>query len=208
MSAYTNLIAYPKNAKDIQDVDHRAQTGINQAQTSAEAANQKATSAFATAQQAAATVRDADGHLTQLDGKVDGIDQYRMITTAEIRFRSGQPVLSAEARKKLDELAESVAGQHGYILELEARSPLGGSAGIQNSARLGEAVKRYLVTKHEIPVYRLHTVALGNARNADATETKTAPSSSVRVQLMLNSLASEQAVPPTGMAMSGSTEQR
>ena len=47
---------------------------------------------------------------------------------------------------------------------MEAHAPAAGSAGIQNSERLAEAVKRYLVTEHQIPVYRMHSVALGNAR--------------------------------------------
>ncbi len=45
---------------------------------------------------------------------------------------------------------------------MEAHSPAAGSAGIQSSERLAEAVKRYLVTEHQIPVYRMHSVALGN----------------------------------------------
>ncbi len=61
------------------------------------------------------------------------------------------------------ELASSLTGRDGYILEMEAHSPMAGSAGIQNSERLAEAVKRYLVTEHQIPVYRMHSVALGNA---------------------------------------------
>ena len=34
--------------------------------------------------------------------------------------------------------------------------------------RLAEAVERYLVTEHQIPVYRMHFVALGNAEVASA----------------------------------------
>ena len=49
---------------------------------------------------------------------------------------------------------------------MEAHSPGAGSAGIQSSQRLAEAVKRYLVTEHQIPVYRMHSVALGNVQMA------------------------------------------
>ncbi len=74
-------------------------------------------------------------------------------------------------RRKLDQLAASLTGREGYILELEAHSPLAGSAGIQSSERLAEAVKRYLVTEHQIPVYRMHSVALGNEVRWPATAT-------------------------------------
>ena len=53
-------------------------------------------------------------------------------------------------------------GHQGYVIEVEAHAPGRGAVGIQNSERLAEAVDRYLV-EHDIPVYRVHAVALGNA---------------------------------------------
>jgi outer membrane protein OmpA-like peptidoglycan-associated protein len=109
-------------------------------------------------------------------------------------------VLSADARKRLDDLAAKVTGQPGYILEVEAHSPVAGSAGIQNSERFAQVVERYLVTQHEIPVYRLHAVALGNARGAGDEEDKPVRTSSVRIRLMENSLAAQGAASPQGVA--------
>ncbi len=77
-------------------------------------------------------------------------------------------------------LAATVTGQQGYILEVEAHSPAAGSVGIQNSERLAEAVKRYLVTEHEIPVYRMHAVALGNAQDAATGDEDAKPGSRQR----------------------------
>jgi hypothetical protein len=201
-----------KNAKDIQDVDSRAQAGIRQAQSAADAANQTATAAGNQAQQANMTAQGAAGHVDQLNGTVNGLDQYKQVTEAEVKFRGGQPILSADAKKQLDDLATTVNGQHGYILEVEAHSPMAGSAGIQSSQRLAEAVKRYLVTEHEIPVYRMHAVALGNAVSADdaGQDANGKPQrvrvSSVHVRLMENSLAAQGAAPPQGAASSTGAE--
>ncbi len=201
-----------KNAKDIQDVDARAQAGIRQAQSAADAANQTATAAGNQAQQASMTAQGASSHVDQLNGTVNGLDQYKQVTEAEVKFRGGQPILSADAKKQLDDLATTVNGQHGYILEVEAHSPLAGSAGIQSSARLAEAVKRYLVTEHDIPVYRMHAVALGNAQSADAAsqdetgKPQRVRVSSVHVRLMENSLAAQGAAPPQGAASSTGAE--
>jgi len=185
-----------KNARDIRDVDDRSQAGIRRAQSSADAANELATTAGNQAHQANSTAQGAAGHVDQLNTTVNGIDQYQPVTEAEIRFRSGQPVLSAAARKQLDDMAATIAGQQGYILEMEARSPLAGSAGIQRSERLAEAVKRYMVVEHQIPVYRLHAVALGNA-HGDADEgARPVQISSVHVRLMENSLAAKGAASP------------
>jgi len=200
-----------KNAKDIQDVDARAQAGIRQAQSAADAANQTAMAAGTQAQQANSTAQGAATHVTELNGTVNGLDQYHQVTEAEITFRHGDPALSAEAKKQLDDLATSVNGQHGYILELEAHSPLSGSAGIQSSQRLAEAIDRYMVTEHDIPVYRMHFVALGNAQSADANQDQDAKPervrvSSVHIRLMENSLAAQGAAPPQGAASSTGAE--
>ena len=189
-----------KNSQDIQDVDRRAQTGIRQAQSTADAANLAATAADSQARNAGSLAQGANSHVNQLNSTINGLDKYLPVTEAEIQFRTGQSVLSAAARKQLDDLAASVTGQQGYILDVEAHSPLAGSNGIQSSERLAEAVKRYLVTQHDIPVYRMHAVALGNARGQGDDETKPIRSSSVHIRLMENSLAAQEVAPPHGAA--------
>jgi outer membrane protein OmpA-like peptidoglycan-associated protein len=187
-----------KNGRDIRDVDSRAQAGIRRAQSAADAANQTASAAGEQARNANGVALGASGRVDRLNSTVTGLDQYRQVTEADVKFRSGQPALSAAARKQLDDLAASVADQKGYILEIEAHSPAAGSAGIQNSERFAEAVKRYLVTQHEIPVYRLHAVALGNARDQADDDDQPVRISSVHIRLMENSLAAQEVAPPHG----------
>ncbi len=193
-----------KNAHDIQDVDSRATAGINKAQTTADAANQTATAAGAQAQNANGIAQTASGHVDSLDTTVKGLDQYHPVSDIDVAFHGGTTVLNAAAKKQLDDLAASVTGQSGYILELEAHSRSGGSVGIQTSQRMAEQVERYLVTEHQIPVYRMHFVALGNAEVASTGDESSRPvrTSDVHVRLMANSLAASGATPPQGMASS------
>jgi outer membrane protein OmpA-like peptidoglycan-associated protein len=189
-----------KNANDIKDVDARAQAGIQKAQTTADSANQVATAAGQQAQQAGAIAGQASGKVDQLNGTVSGLDRYAEKNSVSISFRRGSTVLSTEAKQQLDDLAAKLSGQQGYLLEVEAHAPVAGAAGIQSSERLAEAVKRYLVVQHEIPVYRMHAVALGNAPIA-ATETgytQATPvkSSYVELRLMENSLAAQDGSTP------------
>ncbi len=200
-----------KNAKDIQDVDARATAGISKAQSSADAANQAATAAGAQAQQASTTAQTASGHVDQINTTVSGLDQYRQVTEAEITFKGGMAKLSDDARKQLDDLYTTVNGQKGYILELEGHSPLAGSAGIQSSERLNETVKRYLATEHDIPIFRMHAVALGNAQPQAANQDPNAKpmrvkTSTVHIRLMENSLAAQGAASPQGAASSTGAE--
>jgi outer membrane protein OmpA-like peptidoglycan-associated protein len=194
-----------KNARDIQDVDSRAQAGIGRALSAADAANQTATLAGNRAQNAHATAQGAAAHVNQLDSTVTGLDQYRQADELEVVFQGGQPALSIKARRQLDEFASNLAGRQGYVLEIEGHSPLAGSSGILNSGRLADAVKRYLVTQHEIPVYRLHSVALGNALTADSTETRQVKAV-VHIRLMENSLAALEVTSSHSMASSTGAE--
>jgi len=201
-----------KNARDIQDLDARSQAGIHRAQSSADQANQMAMNAGNEAQNARTTAQGAQGHVDRLNTTVSGLDQYHQATEVEIAFRGGEPVLHAAARKQLDDFAANLTGRRGYIVEVEGYSPLAGNNGIQSSRRLTEAVNRYLVTEHEIPVYRLRAVALGNApvtgMNSDSDETKPVKVSCVRVRLMENTLAAQEEASPHGVASATGAEER
>ena len=185
-----------KNSRDIKDVDARAQAGINKAQSAADQANQTASAAGQQATQAGAVAGQANGKVGQLTTTVDGLDQYSQVKALSIGFRAGQPVLSADARQQLDDLATSITTHQGYLLEMEAYAPGSGSVGIQNSAKLADVVKRYLVTEHNIPVYRLHAVALGNAHPAGSGDEKPTHASHVELRLMENTLAARDASSP------------
>ena len=179
-----------KNANDIKDVDGRAQAGIRRAQSSADAAAQAAAAANDQATQAGSTALSASGRVDKLNSTVGGLDQYQQVSATQIDFHGTQALLSAAARKQLDQLAEGLKSRQGYILEIEARSPGAGGLGMQNSERMAEAVKRYLVTEHAIPVYRLHSVGLGNAP-ATGQEDASPKHGSVAIRLMENSLAAK-----------------
>jgi outer membrane protein OmpA-like peptidoglycan-associated protein len=198
-----------RNARDIKDVDARAQAGIHQAQTSADAANQAAEAASNQAQAANTTAQQASGHVDSLNTTVSGLDQYHSITDLSVTFRPGTSTLTADSRQKLDQLAAGLTGRNGYILEMEAHSPASGSVGIQSSERMADSVKRYLVEEHQIPVYRLHAVALGNAQastSGDDSKPERIRSSSVHIQLMENSLAAQAAAPPQSASASTGAE--
>jgi outer membrane protein OmpA-like peptidoglycan-associated protein len=199
-----------RNARDIKDVDARAQAGIHQAQSTADSANQAALVASNEAQAASSTAQQASGHVDQLNTTVTGLDQYHSITDLTVTFRPGTSTLTADSRQQLDQLAASLTGRQGYILEMEAHSPASGSVGIQSSERMADAVKRYLVEEHQIPIFRLHSVALGNAQASTSGDEDSKPqharTSSVHIQLMENSLAAQAAAQPQSATASTGAE--
>ena len=104
-----------RNARDIKDVDARAQAGILKAQTQADAANQTANSANQEALNANNTAQQASGHVDHVNQTVNGLDQYQQASDMEIKFRGGSPVLSSDAKAQLDQLAANLTGRQGYI---------------------------------------------------------------------------------------------
>ena len=60
-------------------------------------------------------------------------------------------------------MAAAVKGQRGYIIEVQGFSSGKGQTAIATSQKMAESVVRYLVLNHEIPVYRIYLVGMGNA---------------------------------------------
>jgi hypothetical protein len=205
-----------KNAAYIKDVDERAQAGIHKAQNTADTANELAMNANNQAQSANTAAQNASNHVNQINTKVNGLDQYHQASDLVIKFRGSSPVLTSDSKAALDQLASSLTGHEGYILELEAHSPMAGGAGIQSSERLAEAVKRYLVAEHQIPVYRMHSVALGNQVEMASTATgdqdqnqkpERVRFSSVHLSVMENSLAAQAEASPQSAPAAAGAEQ-
>jgi outer membrane protein OmpA-like peptidoglycan-associated protein len=173
------------NARQIKDVDSRAQEGIRQADAKATQADQHALDAGNRAQQANQTALQASNRLNTVEQVVGNIDQYQPATQTEIRFRSGQTALSSKAKEALDDMTGNLKDQKGYIIEVQGFSP----SGVQSSQAMANSVVRYLVEKNEIPVYRVFVMGMGNARlpAADGTATR-GHGNRVEVSLLKNNV--------------------
>jgi len=189
------------NSKMIKDVDSRAQQGIQLASAKASEADQHAIDAGNKATAAQQTAQTAHTRLNTVEQVVTNIDQYQASTQTEIRFKTGQTVLSQNAKQALDEMATPLKTQRGYIIEVQGFSAGHGQAAISNSQKMAESVVRYLVLNHEIPVYRIYLVGMGNAPvQATASDSKPKRLSGGRVEISLlknnlEQLASSSAAP-------------
>jgi outer membrane protein OmpA-like peptidoglycan-associated protein len=178
------------NTKQIKDVDSRAQAGIKLASDKANEADQHAIDAGNKATAAQQSAQQVTTRVQNVETVVSNIDQYKASNQTEIRFRPGQTVLSKNAKDALDQMATSVKGQRGYIFEVQGFSSGKGQTAIQTSQKMAESVVRYLVLTHDIPVYRIYLVGMGNAPVAsdDASKTKRINGGRVEISLLKNDL--------------------
>jgi outer membrane protein OmpA-like peptidoglycan-associated protein len=196
------------NSKMIKDVDSRAQQGIQLASQKASEADQHATDAGNKAQMAQQTATQANNRLTTVEQVVGNIDQYKATNVTEIRFRPGQSVLSSNAKSALDDLATPLKDQRGYIIEVQGFSSGHGQAAIATSQKMADSVVRYLVLNHEVPVYRIYVVGMGNApvQSANGEESKAKRTSGGRVEVSLLKNDLEQLSANSGSAAQPSPE--
>jgi len=177
-----------KNAKDIKDVDERAQAGINKAMMAANTADQHAGDAANRANAAHTTASGASSRAESLNGTVSNLDQFKQVSSVDVKFPKGRTTLTKQGKDDLQQLAQQLASEKGYIIEIQGYS----RGGVQSSQAMADAVARYLVTEQQVPLYRIYRSGLGKApKNTDQAQTDEKPLvNGVRVNLLHNSLAS------------------
>src|ERR1022692_5181123 len=138
------------------------------------------------------TATAANTRLSTVETVVGNIDQYKAATQTEIRFRPGQSLLSKKAKDALDEMATPLKDQRGYIVEVQGFSSGHGQTAIATSQKMADSVVRYLVLNHDIPVYRIYLVGMGNAPTPATTAGDAKPKringGRVEVSLLKNNL--------------------
>jgi outer membrane protein OmpA-like peptidoglycan-associated protein len=173
-----------KNANDIKDVDTRSQAGIKNALNAANTADQHAQDASNRANSANQLASNASSRTDALGNTVGNLDQYQTVSSTSVKFAPGRTALGPTAKSDLDALATTLAGEKGYIIEVQGYS----KSGVQTSQAMADSVVRYLVTEHQVPVYRIYRSGLGKNTTA-AADGEQAVVNGVRVTLLHNSLA-------------------
>lgn len=123
--------------------------------------------------------------------RISALDDYTPQSVLSVNFRSGSAALSADSKSKLDEIATKAMNAKGYVLEVTGFADAVGSVALNRalSQRRADAVIRYLVENHRIPLRRIITpygfgetnpVAENNTRDGRAQNRR------VEVKLLVN----------------------
>ncbi|MGH3184903.1 MAG: OmpA family protein, partial [Streptosporangiaceae bacterium] len=125
--------------------------------------------------------------------KLQGVDQFQTAQTAELHFKPGPATLNPNAQQQLDGFLQGLDTQKGYVVEVTAYSSRKGAAGDAASQQLADTVVRYMVLQHNIPLFRIYTMGLGNAPAAaqlNSANGTPVNGGTVQIKILKNSLAS------------------
>jgi outer membrane protein OmpA-like peptidoglycan-associated protein len=179
-----------ENGGATKDVDARATQGIQMASEKSSLADQHASEAGNKAQLAQTAATQASTRVSTVEQVVGNLDQYKGSGQTEIRFRAGQTALSKAAKDALDAMVAPLKDQRSYIIEVHGFAAGHGQAAIASSQKMADSVVRYLVLTHQIPVYRIYAMSMGNASvaGADGTMAKNTSGGRVEISVLKNDL--------------------
>jgi outer membrane protein OmpA-like peptidoglycan-associated protein len=180
-----------RNENAIKDVDARAQSGIQSVQAKAAevdekamAADKKALDAQQLAKNAETKISGVESNLTQ---KISNIDSYKPVESSSVNFKFNQSELTDEAKATLDQVAAKVKGSKGYVLEIQGFTDNVGSESynLALSQKRSENVVRYLAQQHQVPLFRMFILGLGEAKQVEDNKTKAGRAANRRVEITL-----------------------
>ena len=178
----------------VKQVDDKAQSGISAAQERAStadqhalAADQHAGDAMNRAQQAAQSADNANRGLDSLRNVVSNIDDYQLQSSASVAFKFNQSKLSDDAKADLDKVADGVKPDKRFFIAVEGFTDSTGTKVYNEelSRKRANAVVEYLVAKHDIPIYRIHMVGLGEEKPIDEAHNRAARAKNRRVEVKI-----------------------
>jgi OOP family OmpA-OmpF porin len=176
-----------KNTNDIRDVDARAQQGIQSAQQAAAQANEKALAAGQQANQAQQLASTAANRANTLTQTVLNLDNYRSVAQTSVHFGFDKWNLTAKAKQALDEFGPELQNARNYVVVVDGNADSTGPAAYNAilSKRRADAVIQYLVSKFNVPAYRIHVLGLGEEKPVEPNKTSEGRAKNRRVDVTL-----------------------
>lgn len=151
---------------------------ITATKETADAADSRSTEALNLGHQNTSQIND-------LHGFVAGEFNYKMSDHTVVLFGFNKYSLTADAKAKLDQVASDVQNLKRYYIAVEGYTDQIGAASYNDilSRKRAESVIRYLVGEHNVPIYRIHMVGLGEMHLIGNGKTRDDRTQSRRVEL-------------------------
>jgi outer membrane protein OmpA-like peptidoglycan-associated protein len=220
--ASRNSQAIEDTKNQVKQVDDKAQSGINAASEKASTADQhamtadqhagdalnKANQVGQTANQAVQSADQANRGLGTLRQVVANIDDYKLQSSATVPFKFNQYVLTTEAKEDLDKLADGLKADRRYFVAVEGYTDDVGDKRYNEalSRRRADSVAEYLVAKHDIPIFRIHMIGLGEEKPVEEGHNREARAKNRRVEVKV--FTADQVTASLGESAAGGSASR
>lgn len=131
--------------------------------------------------QAISSLRDSVGTA------LGNLDDYKLQAETVVQFGVGKDLLTPEAKEQLDQFVVEHASAKRYFIAIEGFTDKTGSAAYNDdlSRRRAEHVMAYLITKHDLPPFRVQEIGLGKEKPADEGRNRMARAKNRRVEVRL-----------------------
>jgi outer membrane protein OmpA-like peptidoglycan-associated protein len=176
----------------VKQLDDKTASGISAASERANSADQHAASADQHAGQAMDKASAANqlgeqnsSAITSLRGVIANIDDYKLQTSVAVPFGFNKYMLTPDSKDDLDKLADQVKADKRFFIAVEGYTDSTGSRAYNDalSEKRADAVVHYLVSKHDIPIYRIHMIGLGMEKPIDEAKNRAARAKNRRVEV-------------------------
>jgi OOP family OmpA-OmpF porin len=176
----------------VKQVDEKAQSGISAAQERAATADTHAGEAMKSAGEAMTKANAAQQssdknsqEIGSLRNVIANIDDYKMQTSASVPFKFNKYTLDAQSKEELDKVAAEAKADKRYFIAVEGYTDKTGTKDYNEalSRRRADAVVQYLVAHHDIPIYRIHMIGLGDQKPVDEARGRAARAKNRRVEV-------------------------
>lgn len=176
--------------KQLKDVDGRtraAQDSATAADQHAGAADQHATDAMSRANLAHQLGEQNAQGLESLRNVIANLDDYKMDKQVTVAFAFDRYELNGYAKDDLEKIAEGIKNHRRYFIVVEGYTDATGSKTYNEtlSQRRADQVVQFLVTKYDVPLFRIHMIGLGQQRPVDDAKNRTARARNRRVEVKI-----------------------
>jgi OmpA-OmpF porin, OOP family len=153
--------------------DERAVSAGNRADDAAKKADQ--------ANQGVSDVRNA------LASTIANLDDYKQVAETTVNFKFNSDKLMPDAKMALDQMVMDQNHYKRFFIAVEGFTDKVGNAEYNAglSRRRADAVVEYLVAQHDIPIYRIHMVGLGEQKPVEDARNRAANAKNRRVEITM-----------------------
>ncbi|MBI3681331.1 MAG: OmpA family protein [Acidobacteria bacterium] len=172
---------------NVKQTDAGLKKTTDMAQQAGRNAGQATDAAKAAQQQAADAWAHAENRSNNLQRYVENLENYRVAKTLHVLFGVSRSELDAEAKAGLDSIAKEALSRKKFVFEVQGFTDSQGPAelNLALSQRRAQAVARYLVTTHKIPLRAIYVLGSGSQSPAANNATRDGRRQNRRVEVRL-----------------------